>query len=89
MPRVERAQDSGLGDLEPGTVQRDQLSARIADIAWTALCVIAALWAVLSAVGALSGAASWAYSVEALIVLAIALGMRYRAVRRRTRLPGR
>ncbi|AWT47123.1 MULTISPECIES: hypothetical protein [Streptomyces] len=89
MPRPERAEASGLGDLEPGTVQYDQLSARIADIAWTALCVIAALWTVLSAVGALSGAARWAYSVEGLIVLAIALGMRYRAVRRRTRLRGR
>ncbi|MFE6420854.1 MULTISPECIES: hypothetical protein [Streptomyces] len=38
--------DDGLGELEPGTRQRAQLRSRVADIAWTALCVVLALWAV-------------------------------------------
>ncbi len=37
---------NGLGDLEPGTRQRAQLRTRLADVAWTALCVVLALWAV-------------------------------------------
>ncbi|MFI1418126.1 hypothetical protein ACH4VX_09040 [Streptomyces sp. NPDC020731] len=65
-----------LGDLEPGTRQRAQLRARVADIASTALCVVLALWAVWSIVGVVRGTAQWAYSVVACVLLAAALTAR-------------
>jgi hypothetical protein len=77
---------SGLGDLEPGTRQRAQLRTRLADIAWTALCVVLALWAVWSLVGAARGATAWAYSVVAWVLLAAALALRTLAARRRVSL---
>jgi hypothetical protein len=78
--------DDGLGELEPGTRQRAQLRSRVADIAWTALCVVLALWAVWSAVGVARGSTAWAYSVVAWLLLATALTLRTLAVRRRTSL---
>ncbi|MEU9593331.1 hypothetical protein ACGF7W_26815 [Streptomyces sp. NPDC048219] len=78
--------DDGLGDLEPGTRQRAQLRTRVADISWTALCVVLALWAVWSAVGAARGATAWAYCVVAWVLLAVALALRAAAARRRTSL---
>ncbi|WP_344606168.1 hypothetical protein [Streptomyces glaucus] len=77
---------NGLGDLEPGTRQRDQLRVRVADIAWTALCTVLALWAVWSAVGAARATIAWAYSAVACALLAVALGARAVAVRRRARI---
>ncbi|MCX5372547.1 hypothetical protein OG613_41800 [Streptomyces sp. NBC_00015] len=77
---------SGLGDLEPGTRQRAQLRTRISDIAWTALCVVLALWAIRSFVGAVRDEAAWAYGIAAWILLAVTLTLRVLAVRRRTRL---
>ncbi|MET9826542.1 MULTISPECIES: hypothetical protein [unclassified Streptomyces] len=78
--------DSGLGDLEPGTRQRALLRGRVSDIAWTALCVVLALWAVWSAVALARGATAWAYCAVAWVLLAVALTLRWRAARRRTSL---
>ncbi|MFG3251230.1 hypothetical protein [Streptomyces sp. NPDC048187] len=78
--------DGGLGDLEPGTRQRAQLRVRLADTAWTALCVLLALWAVWSAVDLARGATAWAYCAVAWVLLAVALTLRAAAVRRRTSL---
>ncbi|MET7692304.1 hypothetical protein ABZT06_30705 [Streptomyces sp. NPDC005483] len=86
MTRENTSRPSDLGPLEPGTRQRAQLSIRIADIAWTALSVVAALWVILAAVDAVRGTGSWAYSAVSLVLLAVGLTMRLRAVRRRDRL---
>jgi hypothetical protein len=75
-----------LGDLEPGTRQRAQLRTRLADVAWTALCVVLALWAVWSSVDLVRGATAWAYCAVAWVLLAVALALRVVAVRRRTSL---
>ncbi|MFI6104875.1 hypothetical protein [Streptomyces sp. NPDC051310] len=72
------------GALEPGTRQRAQLRARVGDIAWTALCAVLLLWGVWSAVDAARGLTAWAYSVVAWVLLAVALGVRVAALRRRT-----
>ncbi|CAM5581293.1 hypothetical protein [Streptomyces canus] len=81
-----REHPSRPSELGPGTRQRAQLSIRIADIAWTALSVVAALWAILAAVDAVRGTGSWAYCAVALVLLAVGLTMRLRAVRRRDRM---
>ncbi|MFC8869211.1 hypothetical protein ACFUAC_16355 [Streptomyces sp. NPDC057148] len=86
MEEHESAADNGLSELEPGTRQRAQLRSRVADIAWTALCAVLALWAVRSAVGAARGATAWAYCAVAWVLLAAALALRTLAVRRRTSL---
>ncbi|MFD4261044.1 hypothetical protein ACFWR9_26310 [Streptomyces sp. NPDC058534] len=78
--------DSRLGDLEPGTRQRAQLRTRLSDIAWTALCVVLALWAVWTVVDLARGATAWAYSAVAWVLLAAALVVRTMAMRRRTSL---
>ncbi|MFF9496724.1 hypothetical protein [Streptomyces flaveolus] len=77
---------TGLGDLEPGTRQRAQLRTRVADISWTASCVVLALWAVWSAVGVARGATAWAYCAVAWVLLAAALAVRAAAIRRRNTL---
>lgn len=77
---------SGLGDLKPGTKQRSQLQTRIADIAWTALCIVLAIWAIWGSVGAAREEAAWAHGVVAWILLAAALTLRVRSVRRRSHL---
>ncbi|WP_395576495.1 hypothetical protein [Streptomyces sp. BK79] len=76
----------GPGDLEPGTRQRAQLRTRLSDIAWTALCVVLALWAVWALVGVARGATAWAYCVVAWVLLAAALALRTLAARRRVSL---
>ncbi|MFC7894364.1 hypothetical protein [Streptomyces sp. NPDC057381] len=86
MEEHKSAADNGLGELEPGTRQRAQLRTRVADIAWTALCVVLALWAVWSAVGVARGATAWAYCAVAWVLLAGALALRTLTVRRRTSL---
>ncbi|MFC7882046.1 hypothetical protein ACFUVV_09255 [Streptomyces sp. NPDC057376] len=68
----------------PGTRQRAQLRTRVADIAWTAPCVVLALWAVWSAVGVARGGTAWAYCAVAWVLLAGAPALRTLAVRRRT-----
>ncbi|WP_030864908.1 hypothetical protein [Streptomyces sp. NRRL S-37] len=78
-----------LGDLEPGTRQRDRLRARVADIAWTALCVVLALWAVWGVVGVARGTAGWVYSAVACVLLAVALYARTVSARRGDVRPGR
>lgn len=85
MTRPETPRPHEPGPLEPGTGQRDQLSVRIADIAWTALCVVAGLWAVLACVDAVRGTGSWAYCAVALVMLALGLTMRVLGIRRRAR----
>lgn len=77
---------SGLGDLELGTTQRAQLRTRIGDIAWSALCAVLLFWGIWSAVGAARGKTGWAYCVVAWVLLAVALGVRAAAARRRTRI---
>ncbi|MFJ7149161.1 hypothetical protein ACIQVT_13320 [Streptomyces sp. NPDC100445] len=74
-----------VGALEPGTRQREQLRARLSDIAWTCLCVLLAAWAVLESLGFLHGSARWTYSAVAWVLLAVALAVRLSAVRRRAR----
>ncbi|MFF0018805.1 hypothetical protein [Streptomyces sp. NPDC005374] len=85
MTRENTSRPSDLGPLEPGTAQRAQLSVRIADIAWTALSVVAALWAVLATVDAVRGTGSWAYCAVSLVLLAVGLTMRVLGIRRRAR----
>lgn len=85
MSRHDTPQQHGLGTLEPGTRQRAQLPTRIADIAWTALAVLVALWAVWASVGAVRGTTAWGYCAAAWVLLAVALTMRVLTVRRRTR----
>ncbi|MCX4996647.1 hypothetical protein ABZ722_21080 [Streptomyces longwoodensis] len=84
MSRHDAPEQHGLGTLEPGTRQRAQLPTRIADIAWSALTVLVALWAVWASVGAVRGTTAWAYCAVAWVLLAVALTMRVLAVRRRT-----
>lgn len=85
MTRSETPRPHEPGPLEPGTRQRAQLSVRIADIAWTALIVVAGLWTVLTCVDAVRGTGSWAYCAVALIMLALGLTMRILGIRRRAR----
>ncbi|MDH6622468.1 hypothetical protein M2271_000255 [Streptomyces sp. LBL] len=86
MPSRGQQESTGLGTLEPGTVQRAQLHSRIADIAWSALCTVLALWAIWSSVGLARGRTAWAYCAVAWVLLAVALTVRVLAIRRRTRL---
>jgi hypothetical protein len=85
MTQPETSRSSGLGDLEPGTRQRAQLSVRIADIAWSALCVVVALWALWSSLGALHGTATWGYCAVTWVLLGVALTVRVLTARRRAR----
>ncbi|MGW7090203.1 hypothetical protein ACWGH2_42875 [Streptomyces sp. NPDC054871] len=86
MAQQETDDASELGSLEPGTRQRVQLRTRIADIAWTALCVVLLFWGIWSAVGVAGGVTTWAYSAVAWVLLAVALVTRAVAARRRTRI---
>ncbi|MGW3991275.1 hypothetical protein [Streptomyces sp. NPDC004830] len=83
MSHQDASEQHGLGTLEPGTRQRAQLPTRIADIAWSALAVLVALWAVWASVGAVRGTTAWGYCAAAWVLLAVALTMRVLAVRRR------
>jgi hypothetical protein len=85
MTQPETSRSSGLGDLEPGTRQRAQLSVRIADIAWSALFAVVALWALWSSLDALRGTATWGYCAVAWVLLAVALTARSLTARRRAR----
>ncbi|MHC3427036.1 hypothetical protein [Streptomyces sp. DT18] len=68
---------TALAPLEPGTSQRVGARRRVWDIAWTATCVLLALWAVLWAVGAVRGAAyAWWWSGCGAVLLVIALWAR-------------
>ncbi|WP_371604702.1 hypothetical protein OG345_40175 [Streptomyces sp. NBC_01220] len=50
---------SELGDLEPGTRQREQLRSRIQNIALTALVVVLLLWGIWSAVDLITPSGAW------------------------------
>ncbi|MEU6480983.1 hypothetical protein ABZ858_29705 [Streptomyces sp. NPDC047017] len=82
----EKTGDRALGALKPGTRQRAQLRVRVADIAWTALCAVLALWAVASAVGAVRGVTAWGYCAVAWVLAAIVCAVRLAAVRRTKRI---
>ncbi|MFH8800905.1 hypothetical protein ACH4F6_15090 [Streptomyces sp. NPDC017936] len=86
MTRSDTPHRPGLGTLEAGTRQRAQLPTRIADIAWSALCVVVALWTVWASVGAVRGTTAWGYCAVSWVLLAVALAMRFVVVRRRARL---
>ncbi|MFF9155236.1 hypothetical protein ACF1AB_23760 [Streptomyces sp. NPDC014846] len=86
MEPSERAEVAELGTLQSGTRQRAQLRVRLADIAWTALCFVLAVWAVASSVGAARGMTAWAYCVVAWILLAVACAMLLTTVRARKRI---
>ncbi|MCM2410758.1 hypothetical protein [Streptomyces sp. RKAG290] len=77
---------SELGDLEPGTRQREQLRSRIQNIALTALAVVLLLWGIWSAVDLIRGESGWAYCAVAWVLLAVALYVRLLSARRRNRL---
>ncbi len=81
-----RAEVTGLGTLQSGTRQRAQLRVRFADIAWTALCFVLAVWAVGSSVGAATGMTAWAYCAAAWILLVVACAMRLTTVQARKRI---
>lgn len=75
-----------LTDLAPGTVQRTQLRARIADIAWTALIVVLGAWVLWSAVGvARETTNALVYCGVATVLFAVALYARVSTLRARTR----
>lgn len=87
MTRENTSRPSEPGRREPGTGQHaEALSARIGDIAWTALIVVAALWVVLGTVNAVRGTGSWATCAVAVLMLALGVGMRLRPGRRRARM---
>ncbi|WP_251096277.1 hypothetical protein [Streptomyces sp. Caat 7-52] len=78
-----------IGVLAPGTEQRDRLRSRFSDIAWTSLCAVLAVWAVLESIGSARESARWVYCGVAWVLLAVALATRVAAVRRRARsVPG-
>lgn len=78
--------DELMGELERGTVQRAQLRARLADIAWSALFVLLALWVALNLAGVAMGwEDAWSYCAIGAVLLAVAWGMRVLALRNRAR----
>lgn len=75
-----------LTDLERGTVQRAQLRARVADIAWTALIVVLGAWVLWSVVGvARETANAWVYCGIGVVLFAVALWARVSAIKARAR----
>jgi hypothetical protein len=82
----EKTAERRLGTLQRGTAQRAQLRVRLADIAWTCLCVVLALWAAVSSVGAARGTTAWAYCAVAWILLAFACAMVLAGYKRRKRI---
>ncbi|GHA18031.1 hypothetical protein GCM10010329_46420 [Streptomyces spiroverticillatus] len=71
-----------LGPMERGTSQRVASRHRMWSVAWSALCVLAALWSVAWAVGAIAGDGdAWAFAVPGLVLLAGALWARRSAIR--------
>ncbi|MGV9454547.1 hypothetical protein [Streptomyces sp. NPDC003635] len=86
MDSREKTAKPRLGTLQRGTRQRAQLRVRLADIAWTCLCAVLALWAAVSSLGAARGTTGWAYCAVAWILLAFACAMVLAGHRRRKRL---
>lgn len=78
--------DPPMSRLESGTVQRGQLRTRVADIAWTALCVVLGAWALFEVIGVIRGDTdAWVYCGVGVVLFAVALGTRLAARRARTR----
>lgn len=78
--------DKPMSPLEPGTVQRGQLRARTADIAWTALCVVLGAWALFEAVGVIRGDTdAWIFCAVAAVLFSVAFWTRLAARKARAR----
>ncbi|MEU6125217.1 hypothetical protein [Streptomyces sp. NPDC047123] len=74
--------DGGLGDMERGTPQRLEARHRMWALAWTALCLLLAMWTLAWGVGAATGAENaWAYSLVGLVLLGCGLWARRSAIR--------
>ncbi|MFE9122311.1 hypothetical protein [Streptomyces sp. NPDC007172] len=71
-----------LGPMERGTSQRLAARQRMWVQSWTALCVLAALWALAGAAGWIRGVQdSWAFATSGVVVLACAAWARRSAIR--------
>ncbi|MEV0254129.1 hypothetical protein AB0H82_07615 [Streptomyces sp. NPDC050732] len=80
--RDEQSGEPGMGEMERGTAQRLEARHRMWTLAWSALCVLFAVWSLAWGVGAATGASNaWAYSFAGLVLLACALWARRSAVR--------
>ncbi|MYW70102.1 hypothetical protein GTY65_39515 [Streptomyces sp. SID8379] len=81
-PHEEHGTAQGMGDMERGTTQRVAARQRTWAQAWSALCVLLALWSVAWGVGWATGSTdAWAYGLVGLILLGCALWARRSAVR--------
>ncbi|MET9553407.1 hypothetical protein [Streptomyces sp. NPDC006645] len=75
-----------LPDLAHGTVQRAQLPARVADIAWTALVIVLGVWVLASAVGIARGTENaWVFCAVGAVLFAVALRARLSTLKARAR----
>ncbi|MFF1381206.1 hypothetical protein [Streptomyces sp. NPDC058308] len=80
--RDEHGDRPGMGELERGTSQRLETRARMGTLAWSALCVLLAVWSVAWGVGAATGTANaWVYCVVGVVLLACALWARRSVIR--------
>ncbi|MFH8794302.1 hypothetical protein [Streptomyces sp. NPDC017941] len=71
-----------MGQMERGTPHRLEARHRMWTLAWTALCVLLALWSIAWGVGAATGTTdAWAYSFAGLVLLICALWARRSAIR--------
>lgn len=78
--------DEPMSVLEPGTAQRGQLRSRVADIAWTALCVVLGIWTLVGVAGIATGTANaWAYGTVGAVLFTVATWTRVSMLRERAR----
>lgn len=71
-----------MGEMERGTPQRLEARERMWGVAWTGLCVLLALWSLVWAIGAATGATNaWVYSFAGLVLLGCALWARRSVIR--------
>ncbi|WP_367038696.1 hypothetical protein [Streptomyces sp. Je 1-332] len=78
----EHRDSPGLGEMERGTPQRLAARNQMWTLAWTALCVLLAVWSLAWGVGAARGATNaWVYCFAGLVLLGCALWARRSAIR--------
>ncbi|WP_394436552.1 hypothetical protein [Streptomyces sp. SGAir0957] len=71
-----------MGEMERGTPHRTEARHRMWAQAWTALCVLLALWSVAWGIGWAAGTMdAWAYGLAGLVLLGCALWARRSAIR--------
>lgn len=71
-----------MGEMERGTPHRLAARDSMWTVAWTALCVLLALWSLAWGIGAARGAThAWVYCFCGLVLLACALWARRSAIR--------